>query len=388
MANAGVGWVGGVCWKTNPPCQEVVPISSEDACALRGVGRIEKLRQTGAHLHLLNAPSNATAGEKKQRLLIAGSKDAVAAAKEALGLMLSKDLGTTLAVHPHDPLIVSRTVRGDGIKAIEDASGCRVVVDRKKAVTDLLGHKHHHVHLLGDYASQEQAQKLLENRGYMEKLTLPPGGAVSWNKGFSQDSRGATIEVSADGARAKRTEAAGKNGRPSKIQRQCVVGGDGQVQQYAQGSFWCFAVRDVDARPNLHGQLRFGMAALPLESPPPDSLLTKPAKSWVVGGGRVRRPGGHLSILAGANFDTLEKDDEVGVLATQTGHMAVFVRKSGVEEWTCTMHWDAGIANPLECYLVLELAGRIREVELLRHGPPFEIGRDVDDAKPVPKLWP
>merc|ERR1711924_127590 len=146
----------------------------------------------------------------------------------------------------------------------------------------------------------------------------------------------------------------------------------GQVQQYAQGSFWCFAVRDIDTSPHVHGVLRFGMAAQPLGSPPPDNLLNKPAKSWVVGGGRGRGPGGRLGVLASANFDTLEKDDEVGVLATQSGSMALFLKKSGTQEWTCTVHWNAGVTNPLECYLVLELAGRVREVELLRHGPPFE----------------
>lgn len=378
MTNDGVGWVGGVNWKSNPPCQEVVQISSADACALRGVGRIEKLRQTGAHLHLLNGPPV----KSSQRLLIAGSKEAVAVAKEALDLMLSKDLGKTVAVHPHDQLITSRTVRGGGVKAIEDASGCRVVVDRKRAVT-LLGHKHQYVHLLGDCAAQVQAQKLLEEGGHLEKLTLPPAGAVAWGRGFSKDAKGSRIEVSADGTRAKRIDAPGE-----KIQRQCVVSGNGQVQQYAQGSFWCFAVRTVDSSKRLHGVLRFGMAGAPVESPPPDSLLTKPTKSWVVGGGRARHPGGHLSVLPSANFDTLEKDDEVGVLAAQNGHLVVFVRKKGIEEWTCIVHWDAGISNPLECYLVLELAGRVREIELLRHGPPFEINKDTDDAKPVPKLWP
>jgi hypothetical protein len=385
MSNEGVGWVGGVCWKTNPPCQEVVKISTADACALKQVGRMEKLRQTGAHLHLLNSPPV----HSEQRLLIAGTKEAVFAAKEALGVMLSKDLGTTLAVHPHDPLIISRTVRGDGVKAIENASGCRVVVDRKNAASNILGHKHHHVHLLGDDNAQEQAQKLLEQGGYIEKLTLPPDGAA-YNKGFSQNAKGSRIEVSKDGTRAKRINGDGKT------KCQCVVGGDGQVQQYAQGSFWCFAVRALDNSPHLHGSFRFGMAEQPLESPPPESLLTKPAKSWVVGGGRVRSPGvvgPVVGVLAGTNFDALEMNDEVGVLATQSGALAVFMRKGSTEpgvtnEWTCTAHWNAGVTNPLECYLMLELAGRVREVELLRDGPPFDIMCDVDEAKPVPKLWP
>merc|ERR1711904_499720 len=94
-----------------------------------------------------------------------------------------------------------------------------------------------------------QAQKTAGQQGnlsfthqgtYVANITLPPVGTVEYLKGFHQEAKGSRIQVSPCGSVVKRIDV------KDKCQRGCVVGGDGMVQQYAQGSFWSFAVRAVD----------------------------------------------------------------------------------------------------------------------------------------------
>lgn len=381
------GWIGGRCWKSDPPCQEVVPLTVEQARALRSAGRLERLRETGAQAQLLDAAPVrcGVVSAASQRLLIAGSSIAVQAARERVEQLLSKELGKELQAHPLDTVALRKS-QSRAVEDIEHETGCRIVVDRRPA--DVLAPKHHKVHLLGDRPQQEDAERLLDRRGLLATLTLPPI-STTWINGFSQEVKGERLEVAQAGRSVRRLDGAGR------VLRQCVATGDGRVQLYPQGSFWCIAIRKVDGEGSLRGATRLGVAAKPVQGLAPESLLSHPRLSWVLGGGRARSAGGlipgctpSLGALPAADFEDLAEGSEVGVLATRAGGLAVFVRQAKHQEWSCLVHWAAGMPDPLECYLVLELAGRVREVELLRHGPPFNVVPEPQVVALTPRFAP
>jgi hypothetical protein len=95
--------------------------------------------------------------------------------------------------------------------------------------------------------------------------------------------------------------------------------------------------------------------------------------------------------LDAANVDDLEEGEELGVLVVQaTGALALFRRKPFAAEWTCIVHWDACVpeASRSQLFVLVELGGRIEEVQCLWCPPPSELDRPLDIPMSRAPIWP
>jgi len=241
------------------------------------------------------------------------------------------------------------------------------------------------------------------------------GGAII--SGFNVLSMGDNLVASNEAARVRRRDFAGvpTSASPSVAQggsdcvgsrkkvikplSSCVVAGNGTLLPYMQGAFVCLGIRAVNpvqrhvvgTKTSLPvGGTRIGFTVKPPVLPLPETLLSKPLHSWVLGRGFVRGPGGKTRRLEAANVDDFREGEELGILVTRNdGNVALFRRLSRMDEWTCFAYWAAGISRPMECHVLLELGGAIQEVEyLLGRSPPAEVNRVLDEPSPEPRLWP
>lgn len=179
-----------------------------------------------------------------------------------------------------------------------------------------------------------------------------------------------------------------------------VVAGKGTILPYMMGSFFVIKVLKIDTDRKSRGGVkvgvprggtRIGVTTVQPEAPAPPTLLNKPRQSWVLGRGFVRGPDRKTARCDVADFDKeVTEGDELGVLVTRAeGAVVIFRRPDRYADWTCMVHWDAGVDEPSRCFALLELSGAILEVELLQgRQPPPSVEREIDEVVPPKRLWP
>lgn len=362
--------------------QELTPAQAE---TLRGSGRVQRIMEAGAPSG--RAQLLAESRRHHCRLVLTGAARHVDAMRDAVAHILGEGVaGTPVVIHAHDVDRLRKPTRGV-IADVEEYTGCRVQVqdrretDRKSSVGTPKAHK---LHLFGQPGEQKRALQLIASRcDHLEYLGEPSDSPpfLTFN---SRWIKGSQIEIVEAGS-VVRCHA-------WQSPRGCVVASDSHLIPYALGSFVALGIRKVDAgRVLKYGGcgLRVGVAEPPL-SACPDTLLTKPGRSWVLGRGFVRgTTGSPMSKLDAAQLDAqFAPGDEMGVLATRdAGSLAVFRRPNRYAEWKCLVHWHARIPAPMSCVLLLELTSPICEVEILPRQPPLQVGRPYDETERPPPLW-
>lgn len=372
--------------------QITVHLKREEASALQTQGRLKRLNEEagrGTRLQLLDV------GRQDPCLLITGTKEeSVEAARKAVFLMLHKGCeGLVVPLHLHDIQALRKT-RCTLLGEVEEKSGCRVILeDRRDEVKRDLDQKQPCLRLLGTQSSQAHAVQLLAQHCTEHVLTeLIPGklsgsGRSHTLKSFDPVKRGHNVEITEDHrvARAKRSDG---SWNPSH----CVLVGFGAVDVHERGAFFCLGVRRVETDRRFRGGTRLGVSSVPVSAPLPDCLLKQPCCSWVLGRGMARGPDGRNHDLPAASFDHLAEGDELGFLVTRAiGSVAVFRRPRGGDEWICIVHVDTRIPEPHDqLHALLELSGRLLEVELLWRAPPSApVGFATDPApSPSPSKGP
>jgi len=385
LAASGDRFIGGINWGKDPaPHQEIITLTSEEAQALRSGDRLDRLLQAGG-IGVRPLLLDPLPQKPRSRLLITGNEAGVAKVKDTLDALIDKDAGMAVVVHPNDAQALRKPSRAL-VADVEKLSGCRVIVDdqrKHKPQDPIVQRKTHRIHLLGDTESQRHALNLLQP--HCKYLTLPDDPEKPrMLLGFHADAHGPCIQLSERLCVARRVDPEAR-----RTPRGCVVFGDGHMNPYAVGSFFCLGVRQLDTHPRLLGGTRIGVSSRPLGEPVPESILTKPPHSWVLGRGFARGPRGPASKLEMASLDFLEKGDEIGVLVTRSmGSIAIFKKHANSFDWECLVHWDAGVPEPQCCFALFELSGRLAEVELLHRQPPAEVNRPIDPVSVPPPVWP
>lgn len=346
-----------------------MPLTQDEACKLTAdrMDRLQASAGEGAHLQLLKRSEPRTSS-----LLISGRRaEDVDAAYSAAAKLLHKEPGLVLTLHPTDLAAVRQ-----GAADIERRSGCRLVVHagRPKGVDADVRARICEVELLGEQAAQARAVQLIfELCPPAAELNGPLARRDAGLSLFSPLLRGTNIELHEGGAVARRRPGCCK-GRSSAAD--CVVVGDGPVGKFSVGRFWCFAVRARDRTlgRDFRGGTRVGVASVPPRPPVPDSLLTQPGYSWVLGRGVARGPDMESQAMPEANFDGLAEGDALGLLVTSgtmkgqkgAGRIKIYIKPKDSEDWICRLEWNADIPQPDgEFFAVLELGGQLSEVEML-----------------------
>jgi len=323
----------------------------------------------------------------RSRLLLTGQHESVETMRNAANQMLGKTGRLTIPMHPEDTSVLRRP---KVVAELEQLSGCRFHVDdRRDSQTreSVLDRKEHRVHLLGDPQAQDRALQLLTQQcKHLNIQSQLSSNTPCMLTSFDRQNASATVQFTEGCQVVRRMARLGE-----KCPSSCVVVGSGQMRPYAQGSFFCLGIRKLSAEKRVRGGIRVGVMCKRLEEPVPVSLMTKPAVSWVLGRGSVRGPRARPCAMPAAIFDTLDEGDELGVLVARTdGSIAVFRRPGGPEpaDWVCMLHWDAHVDEPGHCFALLEMSGRLVEVELLQRPAPFFIARPFDELSETPPIWP
>lgn len=394
-------YLAGVKWssrdKERGPQQTVIGLSREDAETLAAAGRVERLTAAGGQAAVqpgfarpFTAPRavllDAVGGHP--RLLLSGPELSVQAMKDELRRMLNKEEGCSVAIHPYDTASLRKPTRKI-VEDIERQSGCRLIVEdqQKKRFDDPISTpRQHAVHLLGDADAQARALRLLTPR--LQHSPLPADGMAGGCGflGFSPEMVGPNLQL-LDKVILRQRPLLDEKGR-SPAQGLVAVG-NGQLLPYLIGSFFCLGVRKVNPARKPRGGMRIGITVAMPESPP-NTLLTKPRVSWVLGRGFARGPDRQTCKLENANFDDdLKEGEEIGVLVTHAeGDIAVFRRADRFKDWSCIVRWEAKVSAPGCCFALLELAGPLQEVELLSRNPPDSLDRGLDVPALPKRIWP
>jgi len=369
--------VGGIDWSqgSSGPFQHLLRLSQQEVLALRKDGRMErvcKIAGHGVHLQLLEQ------SVQGPRLLITSlQEDAVEVARLAVAQFLDKSSALVIPLHPVDMHALwfrRRTL----LEKLEEESGCRIVLEYKsKKDGKDMSWKQDSVHLLGDQAAQSRAVQLLAP--CCTQSVLPHGSMVSIiqsernspMQSFDQVIRGMNISLSENATVATRT---GCKGVAAPLN--CIVTGLGYVPSFEQGAFFAMRVRQVDLDRGLRGGTRIGISSVPLSTPIPSTLQKTAGSMWVIGRGESCAPAtveAEVSQLdmSAAYFDNLQVGEEIGIFVTrQHGALVIWRRRSNEENWELLVQWDAHIDNTNGVYAILELSGRLLEVELVQRQPP------------------
>lgn len=382
-----VRYVGGIEWEPESKRlpQVVVKISREESWALRQLDRLERMQAAaaaGTRIQLVdkgdkNDPS------KEPCVVVTGKKDdAVQATHEVVLRMLSKDKAIAISLHPDDVKML-RNLRCELLAEIENQSGCRLWMEDQPKQTHADLHRtnrQHSVYLLGDQGAQGRAVELLGQHCSHPVLPQTDQFKVIDDKrsvqmvSFHPMLRGKGVDVGEECVVAQRREDCDDRMKPTH----CVVAGHGLIKWHRPGAFFVLGVRKVLSDKAFRGATRLALTLVPLATPMPDTLLGLP-HSWVLGRGMVRGPDMCAHALPVANFDGLAAGEELGVLVTPEGSIAVVRRAKNLDPWTCMVHWEANIPGAKACYMAIEVAGRLVELEMLRgRVPPDQVGRAAD----------
>lgn len=389
--------IAGVPWDADSKRlpQVVIKLAREEAWALHGTGRLDRLKEQipkGVHVQLLEQVTRADVSLQPCLMITGVNEDAVGLAHEQAKRMLIKDGGLAVAVHPHD-VAKLRATGCSLLEELERASGCRILVENHaRPSTENLprSDRQHDVRLLGDQAAQGRAVELLAKecshpvRVEEPHINTANPSQSSGLSGFHVVARGPNVEIDGNGLIARRSEAGGA-GHPNPSG--CVVVGDGALPVSKPGAFFCVRVRRVRAEPGSRGGTRIGITTLPVEPPLPDSLLRPPDCCWVLGRGLLQGPDRRVYALPLADFDGFQEGDLLAALVTQpVGGFAVLRKRPSEKGWTCLVHWAAAMPTGSACHALLELGGRLAEVELCPgEKPPLAVSRAPDFPLPVPQ---
>eukprot|EP00425_Heterocapsa_triquetra_P046911 CAMPEP_0195071274 /NCGR_PEP_ID=MMETSP0448-20130528/15126_1 /TAXON_ID=66468 /ORGANISM="Heterocapsa triquestra, Strain CCMP 448" /LENGTH=375 /DNA_ID=CAMNT_0040103105 /DNA_START=39 /DNA_END=1166 /DNA_ORIENTATION=- len=361
--------------------QEVVNVTRDDMTVLTGTSRLDRLRQSGANVVFLQPSPR----RKVPAVLFMGDKPVVSDAKESMRQMLCEQEGKEVTLHPYDVIALHKPSRA-GLLDLEKTSGCRIAMGRssgdddEKAKDPITQRRLPCLRLIGDPESQEHAHKLLEQR--CKYLSLSEE-SDRWMRSFDPRSIGSKIELAEDGCVLRRIIS--EDSKEARRCKDCVAAGLGQMAPLALGSFFCVRVVKADDRKRFSEGLFLGVTSMPVEEPVP-TLATRPKRSWVVGGGRVRGPDGIWESMPSARFDAVQEGTLVGLCVTRTGSIAAFSKAPApTSTWECLLHWDAKMSQPDTVYALIEISGKVQEVQLEAAISPVEVERPVDvTTRPLP----
>jgi len=381
--------VAGIPWEKDSKRlpQAVMRLEREEAWALKGTGRLERLKEQapkGVHVQLVDQVTKADVSLQPCLIITGVNEDAVNLVHEQAKRMFSKEGGLPVAIHPHD--VAALRACGCGLlEELERESGCRIVIeDHAKPSHDALprSDRQHDVRLLGDPVAQGRAVELLALRcshpirGEEPQINTAHPSRNAALKAFDSVARGLNVEIDQNGLVARRSASCAGDLNPSD----CLIACNGTLPSSKTGSFFCVRIRKLHQERGFRGGTRIGITTTPVETPLPDTLLRQPECSWALGRGLVRGPDKRVYSLPVANFDNIAEGDLLGVLVTQpTGSIAVMTKQIKDKGWTCLVNWDAGVPTPGSCYALLELSGRLCEVEVRpNERPPLAVTRDPD----------
>eukprot|EP00927_Polykrikos_kofoidii_P025233 TRINITY_DN22707_c0_g1_i1.p1 TRINITY_DN22707_c0_g1~~TRINITY_DN22707_c0_g1_i1.p1 ORF type:complete len:615 (-),score=71.13 TRINITY_DN22707_c0_g1_i1:630-2474(-) len=387
--------VAGIRWgKDTPPITKVIPLAVKEAELLRCAGRLDRISLAGSVAVKIagGGPTRARAMlthpvrcGNNTRLILTGPPQALESMLSVVSTMLGwEGDGVCIPMHPYDTASLRKPTRRT-VADMELVSGCRLVVEDQQKMEvsdDILTSRTHRVQLLGDKPSQQRAMELLSPRLSHSPITDQHGHTRAIG-GFEASTLGPNLKLDSSGTILRQLAWGGR--APLKG---LVASGDGELLPFHQGCFFCLGIRAVDRSRRPQGGTRLGVTQrLPADFLP-ETLLTKPRQCWVVGRGFVRGPDLKSRRLLAADIDVVDEGDELGLLVTRReGSLVLFRRSNRFADWSCFMHWEAGIENSMHCHVLVELSGVVQEIEYL-HGrmPPDTVVRDVDEPSMAPRL--